>query len=898
MRRNATYGDELTLRAASRVLRCDIWVLNATSRETLRGCRQPAPTATIILTYRPEHYDAMLLPLPSQRLLEVTTGDSVPLARLALVNAGPVAGTAAPTHRPPTGVPVAAQTRQQDTRPRAPGSRRPCDKLADLRSNLTVATFNVTSYRRHYLDVHGLDADLVALQEVRLDEASAKASAALVRQELGARLYVGKPLPLKRMGNGGLQAPPGGVAFHVRDRSTKADGGTRIDMVFVNAAVGGHPLDGGAVNAHQQATSKLIRQIEAIERDSADVTGLKAQLVRKQRWDKARAGGKKLMADDAWAEVWGRPSPPVGETMMKMLADLRGSQKKLAHDVKETRINEWRRSMQLAAKVAPGRIFAWVKQADRRQVEYLARADGSVTWDAKEMDELLRGPSAWGGVYERHGRKETPAPKWEAFEKDFRAHIPRANAVELNAITAADLRKTLGTMKKNTAPGAEGWRVRELAALPDEALRRFAELFAVVEKTGKWPESLMRALVSLIPKGEGGSGPMDLRPISVTSAVYRLWAATRLRMLMEWMLAWVPEGMRGAIPKRGADDVMYAIGLRIEHAAECGKPLFGLSVDFMKCFDRLPHEIMFRLMEVMGLDPGVLRAMKAVYGSMQRHFKTARAVGEPFVATNGILQGCPLSVLFLNALIAVWVRAVGALTTPAQAMAYLDDIHAMSESLRGLKAVAEVTTDFANATDGGVNAGKSFFYATNADAPGTLTVQGNKVLRKTSFDVLGAMFTVGKGAPPPSRRIQTRFEAAKNIARRARSLPIPMDQKEGYVAASATAKALYGVSVWQPAGTYMEGLRVATLAGLWTGGNRRCDAVVLNTLCRGHRLDPRVAAIHRRVNTFSQQMVKQSHLAPLVVAIRAARQARRDRPPGAPEAPGRSNSETPSATVR
>ncbi|KAJ9441467.1 hypothetical protein DIPPA_16554 [Diplonema papillatum] len=112
-----------------------------------------------------------------------------------------------------------------------------------------------------------------------------------------------------------------------------------------------------------------------------------------------------------------------------------------------------------------------------------------------------------------------------------------------------------------------------------------------------------------------------------------------------------------------------------------------------------------------------------------------------------------------------------------------------------------------------------------------------------------------------------------------------MDQKEGYVGCVGHSE---GVSVWQPAGTYMEGLRVATPAGLWTGGNRRCDAVVLNTLCRGHRLGPRVAAIHRRVNTFSQQMVKQSHLAPLVVAIRAARQARRDRPPGAPEAPGRS----------
>ncbi|KAJ9446417.1 hypothetical protein DIPPA_03146 [Diplonema papillatum] len=298
---------------------------------------------------------------------------------------------------------------------------------------------------------------------------------------------------------------------------------------------------------------------------------------------------------------------------MKMLADLRGSQKKLTHDVKETRINEWRRSMQLAAKVAPGRIFAWVKQADRRQVEYLARADGSVTWDAKEMDELLRGPSAWGGVYERHGRKETPAPKREAFE-NIRAHIPRADAVELNAKTAADLRKTLSTMNKNTAPGAEGWRVRELAALPDE---RFAELFAVVEKTGKWPESLMRTLGLAHPKGRG-----RLRTNGPTAHLrHELWAATRLRMLMEWMLRG-SRGYAGSHPERGADDVMYAsvfgassrsvgppddaaddvmyaIGLRIEHAAECGKPLFGLSVDFMKCFDRLPHEIMFRLMEVM-----------------------------------------------------------------------------------------------------------------------------------------------------------------------------------------------------------------------------------------------------------------------------------------------------------
>ena len=60
-----------------------------------------------------------------------------------------------------------------------------------------------------------------------------------------------------------------------------------------------------------------------------------------------------------------------------------------------------------------------------------------------------------------------------------------------------------------------------------------------IERQGVWPESLERALVSLISKGEGDE-PADLRPISVMSTIYRLWAAIRLQDVMVWPETWTP----------------------------------------------------------------------------------------------------------------------------------------------------------------------------------------------------------------------------------------------------------------------------------------------------------------------------------------------------------------------
>ena len=98
-------------------------------------------------------------------------------------------------------------------------------------------------------------------------------------------------------------------------------------------------------------------------------------------------------------------------------------------------------------------------------------------------------------------------------------------------------------MANKSAPGADGWRARELKALPDCLLDRLAVLFNHIEQDGIWPDALKLGLVSLISKGEG-TAPSKLRPITVMSAVYRLWAATRAHEVLSWQESLTEDELR------------------------------------------------------------------------------------------------------------------------------------------------------------------------------------------------------------------------------------------------------------------------------------------------------------------------------------------------------------------
>ena len=94
----------------------------------------------------------------------------------------------------------------------------------------------------------------------------------------------------------------------------------------------------------------------------------------------------------------------------------------------------------------------------------------------------------------------------------------------------------------------------------------------------------------------------------------------------------------------------------LEQAYLDGVPLYGAALDFAKAFDNVPVDTALTLLEKMGLHESILIPLKFMYKNLKRYFKIRGFIGEPFCSTNGIMQGCPMSCLLLNAIVAILAK--------------------------------------------------------------------------------------------------------------------------------------------------------------------------------------------------------------------------------------------------
>ena len=61
-----------------------------------------------------------------------------------------------------------------------------------------------------------------------------------------------------------------------------------------------------------------------------------------------------------------------------------------------------------------------------------------------------------------------------------------------------------------------------------------------------WPDGLLDASITIIPKTGGDSTPLGQRPLSVLPVVYRIWASARMGQLHDWFKSWVPDSVFSA----------------------------------------------------------------------------------------------------------------------------------------------------------------------------------------------------------------------------------------------------------------------------------------------------------------------------------------------------------------
>ena len=117
----------------------------------------------------------------------------------------------------------------------------------------------------------------------------------------------------------------------------------------------------------------------------------------------------------------------------------------------------------------------------------------------------------------------------------------------------------------------------------------------------------------------------------------------------------------------------------------------------------------------MGLPFGLLQPMKHMYANLNRYWKLGKtAIGAPWRATNGVLQGCGVSVVLLNSMVTLWLRAVS-MEVPSAASAvpggYADDIRGTANKPAAVQQIVDITDSYAALSGQELNADKCFVFA-------------------------------------------------------------------------------------------------------------------------------------------------------------------------------------------
>ncbi|KAJ9456892.1 Retrovirus-related Pol polyprotein from type-1 retrotransposable element R2 [Diplonema papillatum] len=478
-----------------------------------------------------------------------------------------------------------------------------------------------------------------------------------------------------------------------------------------------------------------------------------------------------------------------------------------------------------------------------------------------------RGGGGGGGRGESDGltgrKRRAPSPPgtptshdeklYEVFRRAFEGFIPRRQ-MDLRDVTGRELRDVLNKRKKKTtACGVDGWRLDELKALPDELLDGFATLFNLVEERGEWPKGMLTSLVSLIPKTDDTS-PTNLRPITVTSCVYRLWACRRLQDVMEWQDGWILPSQHGFRRGHRTDDVLMELTTLIEETLlDESKSLYMVALDFAKCFDRVPQGIVLRLAEGMGLDARILRPLRAMYRGMKRRFKLPLGVGSEFEVTNGILQGCPLSVILINALLSIVLRAVSARVPEVSSESLADDATLFASVESELQQAVDVIAQFCALTGMRLNMTKTLAMGIPAGTvrqrrrrpyTSVLAVGDETIPTATAAKILGVRTSVA--SVQAERTNDARLKAHNALLDRLSTSRLPFDVRCEVASSNVLGSVLAGCSYEGYTQTCLRGLRSRVVKGAFgTKHPSRNVTAVLAILAKAHRMDPLLARPYR-----------------------------------------------------
>ena len=245
-------------------------------------------------------------------------------------------------------------------------------------------------------------------------------------------------------------------------------------------------------------------------------------------------------------------------------------------------------------------------------------------------------------------------------------------------------------LRWNAAPGPDGITAFELQSLPDNLISMLIEV--VHGYPDGFPSWFMAAKVFAAPKAVGTPVPEKIRPITVLSQIYRVWAQVVCRQLLVSFGQFMTCDITGLLPGRGAFEAAYATQCFFEEAHDAGEPCAGITLDLVKCFNAINRSRGTAILRHLGVPESILAQWSGSLARLSRRREVLGQCSDAIHSSCGFPEGDVFSVLVMLGVAQCWTAACRTCTsTHSLISAYADNWAWAVKDVLDIEPILDVT---------------------------------------------------------------------------------------------------------------------------------------------------------------------------------------------------------------